>query len=461
MANNFILYNHADCEDHFFLLLVKEEVINMHRFLNVINFPVMAFGIILVIGAPAYARQHFVSAMAVESAQADGSHAAPWSDLQRLFTEEIVKSGDEVVLLDGFFGSLKLEGRKFSKRTFISGQPGKAARLFSLRINDSKNLHLRNLTISPSFSDRPAPKSIIYVGKSSSQIILEGLSVFSAPDVSNWSKSDWNTKTSHGMRIEGNDIELRNNVVSNVDFGITVIGKYTKVIGNEVNRFAGDGLRGLGDHALFEQNTVKNCITVNKNHDDGFQSWSHGKDGKVGTGEVKDVTLRRNLFLAYEDPDQPFRCKMQGIGLFGGMYVNWVIENNIVITDHWHGITVLGAQNVRIVNNTVIDPNRSRPGPAWISIGKHQDGRLSNGNLVANNIAHSFKMDKKGVVLLRNSTVGSKTDTFVDYENGDLRLREGVSEIDSGMPGLGINIDFYGNPRPKGSGIDIGAVESH
>ena len=33
---------------------------------------------------------------------------------------------------------------------------------------------------------------------------------------------------------------------------------------------------------------------------------------------------------------------MHGIGCFDGMFVDWVVENNVIITDHWHGITFAG-----------------------------------------------------------------------------------------------------------------------
>ena len=72
----------------------------------------------------------------------------------------------------------------------------------------------------------------------------------------------------------------------------------------------------------------------------------------------------KNLFDAnYEDPNQPFRGTLQGLGCFDGFYIDWVIENNLVVTDHWHGISLCGAVNCRIVNNTVVDANDVSPGP--------------------------------------------------------------------------------------------------
>ena len=81
-------------------------------------------------------------------------------------------------------------------------------------------------------------------------------------------------------------------------------------------------------------------------------------------------------------PQQPHRGALQGIGCFDGMFVDWIIENNVIIVDHYHGITLGGARGCRIVNNTVIDWTRwlracfpttraadCRPGPARVGSG--------------------------------------------------------------------------------------------
>jgi hypothetical protein len=49
---------------------------------------------------------------------------------------------------------------------------------------------------------------------------------------------------------------------------------------------------------------------------------------------------------------------------------------------------------------------------------------------------------------------------FVDPEHGDFRLKNTSPAIDAGtMEGWYPTTDFYGNPRPQGRGIDIGAIE--
>jgi parallel beta-helix repeat protein len=42
------------------------------------------------------------------------------------------------------------------------------------------------------------------------------------------------------------------------------------------------------------------------------------------------------------------------------------VENNVVMVDHWHGISFYGAKNCKFVNNTVVDINTTGAGPAWL-----------------------------------------------------------------------------------------------
>ena len=177
----------------------------------------------------------------------------------------------------------------------------------------------------------------------------------SVQDASGWTVEDWNSLACNGIQVDGRNMTVRNCILRNVDFGISVTAADSMIEGNTVENFAGDGMRGLGDNTTFQYNTVKNCYDVNRNHDDGFQSWSRGEDGRVGRGEVRGIVLRGNTIINFEDPGQPYRGTLQGIGCFDGMFVDWVVENNVVITDHFHGITLSGARNCRIVNNTVID----------------------------------------------------------------------------------------------------------
>ena len=96
--------------------------------------------------------------------------------------------------------------------------------------------------------------------------------------------------------------------------------RLTRIQENLVDGFSADGLRGLGDDGLFEYNRVQNSYVEDPpdpNHDDGFQSWSVGPGG-VGTGEVRGVVLRGNVFINHVNPAHPLRTSMQAIGCFDG-----------------------------------------------------------------------------------------------------------------------------------------------
>lgn len=404
---------------------------------------------------PVEAREYYVDPNVPQSAKSNGTKETPWSNLNTLISSNTIKPGDRINLLDGYYGTLTIQNQKPEIRIFISVLKGHKARFNNVKIRASENWALKGLSVSPSYAEPYSKRKIVRIDDSKN-IRIENFDIFSVPDTTKWTDKDWNEKSLDGIFAYGSSMEIIDNRLKNVAFGITVSAENSTIIGNEVINFSGDGLRGLKNYNLFERNIVKNCYQVNGNHADGFQSWTTGPKGTPGKGEIIGTILRRNLIINYEDENQPYRCKMQGIGMFGGLYVDWVIENNIVITDHWHGITVYGAKNVRILNNTLLDPNNRKPGPAWITL---TAGKRSGGNLIANNLASSFKFPKSGVVQLNNQVIRDPQSLFVDADKYDLRLKNGSRAINAGMPGLGVTEDFFGNPRPVGKGIDIGAIE--
>jgi hypothetical protein len=413
---------------------------------------------------------------------ASGSSASPFKTLQTVVDSLVqtqvtsngtlvpansagpIKPGDTIALLTGYHGTLTIKGKHNTQHVTIAAAPGATARLARVVVRDSSRWTLRGLDVSPSHAPTYAKNTMIDLQAYNDQgqlkeIVVENCLLRSVPDASGWSAADWNNKAANGISAGGTKLTILNNTLKNVNFGISVGATSSLVKGNVIANFSGDGLRGLGNYTVFEGNTVKNCYDVNANHDDGFQSWSRGSDGKVGTGEVIGVVLRGNRFINYEDPNQPFRGTLQGIGLFDGTFVDWVIENNVVITDHWHGITLMGARDCQVVNNTVIDPNTATPGPPWIRIANHKDGTAPSGCLVRNNLATAFNSASTGVTEDHNIKITKLADHFVDAANGDLHLIAGSAAIDSGSSTKAPANDFDGVPRPQGQGVEVGAYE--
>ncbi|MCA8946837.1 MAG: hypothetical protein KDB29_11470, partial [Planctomycetes bacterium] len=172
---------------------------------------------------------------------------------------------------------------------------------------------------------------------------------------------------------------------------------------------------------------------------------------------------RGNTIINHENPSHPLRTTLQGIGCFDGWFEDWVIENNVVITDHWHGITLLGAKNCRIVNNTVIDLYTGTPGPSWIQIGHHKTLGPSENCVIRNNLANTISIPSGQVNITEdhNIAVSNPSAFFVDPANFDLHLLDTAAAIDAGSATLAPLNDRDQIGRPYNGVVDIGAFEWH
>ncbi|TXI77813.1 MAG: T9SS type A sorting domain-containing protein [Flavobacteriales bacterium] len=194
---------------------------------------------------------------------------------------------------------------------------------------------------------------------------------------------------------------------------------------------------------------------MDENHDDGIQSFT-----TLGF-PFHRVVLRGNTIIGYEDPDQPYRAALQGIGCFDGPFIDWVVENNVVIVDHWHGISLYGAQDCVFRNNTVIDPTPDvAPGPAWIMV-NDIDGFASSGCVVANNLANTFSLEGTDVYVnnIALSDEALYAQYFVDAPGHDLHLLATSPAVDGADDLYAPPTDIEGNARPVGAHSDVGAYE--
>ena len=446
----------------------------------------------LALGAsPLRAAVHYVDPVTGDMG-GDGSATHPWSTLQEVFEYGLiesyapaghpheygdplvvknagapVKAGDTIKLRTGYHGRVYAAEYYNADYVTIEAEEGHTPTVANIELRSVSRWIIRGLTVSPSFADPYENKTLLQFASHgwsgpSYDCIVEDCTLYSAWDTSGWASDDWNDRSCNGISLPGDDMIARGNYLKNTNFAISVSGDHALVEGNVIENFSGDGMRGLGDYGVFQYNTVKNLYLVNSNHPDGFQSWSVGEGG-VGSGVVTGIVLRGNTFLNFEDPDQPFRGSLQGIGCFDGMFADWIVENNVVVADHWHGITLSGAVDSRVVNNTVVDIDAAGPGPPWIRVAAHKDGTPSARCVVRNNLATDFSVSGEGMAQDHNIEIDlgaqSYDDFFVDYVGRDLHLKAGSPAVDTASPDLAPAIDRDGAPRPAGAGYDVGAYE--
>jgi parallel beta-helix repeat protein len=370
-----------------------------------------------------------------------------------------VQGGDTISLLSANYGDLTISGKNNNSFVTIRAYTGDAPVFTCIDIHNSSYWKLFGINIKPRYAS--GADGTEAVNLDGDFLSIENCSINYSDDISGWTASDWLARTGNGIIMDGSNITALGNTITGIDHGIACSANNSLVSHNIIANFRGDGIRGLADDVVYEYNIIKNEFDVDDNHDDGFQSWSYGPGG-VGTGVVKNIILRGNTIINYEDPNQPFKGNLQGVGLFDGMFENWVVENNLIITDHWHGISFYGAINCRIINNTVLDNNNTPEPDPWIMVTDHKNGTPSSGVIVRNNIATDFSFSG-GVTEDHNIefTMNEASTYFVDPSGGtgNYHLKATSSAIDAGSGVSAPNIDKDGTTRPKGNGFDIGAYE--
>jgi len=383
-----------------------------------------------------------------------------------------VKPGDTIILADGDYGPLEICEKRNLREIAICAADGARARFAGIHVRSSAKWRLSGRVVDgPTYESPNSSKTMLFIESHgwrgrAADIVVEDceFTCGSAAAARAWSADQWNDLAWTGIRADGDRLTIRNNNLTTGDFGITLSGAEGLVSGNLIDGFCGDALRGLGDDLVFEYNTVQNCYVVNGNHCDGFQSWSIDGD------PPERVTLRGNRIFQWTGDRPALSAYLQGIGLFDGPYVDWRIENNLVVTDMYHGITISQGMGCVVVNNTVIDEQKEpsyyeedgspRYMAPWISVSNHKDGTPSSDCVVRNNVAPRVSA---GSGVSEDHNIEARIDDypalFADPAAFDFWPKRGSALDGAGYYEQAPLLDIERNPRPLGGGYDIGAFE--
>jgi parallel beta-helix repeat protein len=284
--------------------------------------------------------------------------------------------------------------------------------------------------------------------------IIEDNTLFSTEDSSGWDVNRWNMFSCLGVYVECPNSVVRNNDISNVDFGIQMNGAdNTLVSRNTIEHISADGMAVGANDVTVEYNILKNFYKVSSNHNDAMQFHRGLNPYDI---PINNITLRGNVIISDTgETASPLIASPMGIsGFEGGMYHNWRIENNVIMLQHTNGLVVRDITDSVIINNIVFDPKgQAKP---MLSVGTN-----ASNVVVRNNMAQRFGLEGQSITADHNLDIDDYDPNmlFVSHGNFDLRHKEGSIAIDAGSSELAPSIDIDGHPRPCGSAPDIGAYE--
>lgn len=395
-----------------------------------------------------------------QSCTIDGSQTCPFLSVSSAFSSGRIKAGDVVNLMNGDHGILKLTNAGFDSTVTIQALNANQAHVEYIAIQDgSRNLTIKNLNVWPS-NPYQYIGTLAYTSGGSSYITFDGLDARAGQDAGNypnWSATEWASRAVDGAMLNGKNSVVKNSKFTGVRFGIALLSADQTAQGNTVDGFSGDGMRGQGNNGKFLNNRVSNCVTIDDNHSDGFQSFT------TPDAPITGLLLDGNTIIEWSNTTaSPLRCWLQGIGMFDGFYDNLTIRNNVVAVRMGHGISVFGTRFTTITNNTVVWADGVANSYPWISVYAHKNGTPSTDVVIANNLAMSFggKTDSVNrISYVSNSVILNPAQVFQDVLAFNYVPQSTSGFIDTADPAYAPAVDLLGGGRPSGAGPDRGAYE--
>lgn len=431
----------------------------------------------------------------------DGSLGSPWGSLEDIFDNNTTFSaGDVIILQDGNHGDPLITGANTGTVSIIAAS-GASPYAGKIIFQNASNWSLSGLIVSPETANGTYTNGspLIDIRTTADHILITNCVVYSTFDSSSWSSNDWNTKSSKGIFIQGEDCIVEDNEVFNISNGIIMTYEATRseVNYNNIYNFKGDGMRVLGNYQKAQYNTIYDCYNSDSLHNDGIQcyspEWDNWSPGDPPQYTLTGSEIRGNYILNFTRDPSIYSSKeeemqlgllgpIQGIVCLRGVFKEWVIENNIIIIDNYNGIVLNGGLDCIIRHNSVIEhPDDlkfySEDGKDAVPKLLTQDLKINHDNdwqtphvlaayaentLVANNLGAIIKDNSENTqeptIQVGNLESSDFANLLLDYANFDARLKLNSAALDIGDSQYASLIDWEEESRDDGY-PDVGADE--
>jgi parallel beta-helix repeat protein len=163
----------------------------------------------------------------------------------------------------------------------------------------------------------------------------------------------WN----NGIRMLGNNGQIINNNLINLNLAISQTGPNTLVKHNHIQFYTEDAIRVSHHGVKIEHNTIYDSVmkrTGQNAHKDAIQLIP--PEDRFNGGALNNITITGNIIQSNSAAVANHEHgTVQGIFGSDGHFVNTTITDNIIAVNSDHGITLNGVKNARISNNRILD----------------------------------------------------------------------------------------------------------
>ena len=424
----------------------------------------------------------------------DGSESSPWKSLKEVVVDrKQLVAGDVLFLKSGdhgtdiyFKGSLLGTGTEDNYIT-IKAVEGESPIVGKIQVDFTSYWAFEGIIFDApncNCGTSAATKAVFIAKPSSNHLKIKNCLFRSgAEGSSGWSYNDWYDKSTNAIIIQSPHVVFDNNTIRDAMFALQVEAQFVDVTNNLIDNYGADAIRALASDCKYIGNIVRDAYLENyegsvggkpSNHDDALQMYD---TNNPASGIISNVVIRNNKFFQFADPITQAMVDAnlvsylaQGIFQTDGKGINIVIENNVVVTDHYHGITLIGTDNCRIQNNTVVKTTTSYNAKdagalTWIQMKADKQGNECKNSIIRNNLTtkltpwtyvNGTNMTSEGNVALGLDNYSSY---FVDADNYNFQLKEDSPAIGRGVNSNLTEKDIEGNPRKSGDLTDAGAYE--
>ncbi|WP_044025832.1 right-handed parallel beta-helix repeat-containing protein [Roseobacter litoralis] len=275
----------------------------------------------------------------------------------------MAQAGDVLVLQGGEYGILalwpkgKVDPRFPGPVTLRSKDSQQPAIFTGLRLNDAQNMVFQQILFdyratSGSFKERP------FEIKNARNIVITD-SVFDGDNAHGTGIRGDGYGAGLGLSIRNsNDIRIENNMFKNFYRGLTMgSGNGNIVRGNDLSGMRSDGMNFVKVTNLLIENNYVHDFRRNmeaRDHADMIQFWTNGAETPT-----TDIIIRGNVLnIGAGDHTQSLFMRNEAVDSQGKgramFYRNILIEDNVIINGHLHGISIGETDGLTIRNNTLI-----------------------------------------------------------------------------------------------------------